>query len=88
MVCLLSNDGIKVIILGTQQLRFIIWLFFRNQSEKVSLLIKTLIKEFSLGWTSFYIYFYNYLDLYRLEFVWTLSKIYGSDIFYFIWIYD
>jgi len=61
------------------------WLFFRNQSEKVSLLITTLIKEeFPLCWTSFYIYFYNYLDLYELEFVWTLFKIYESDVFYFI----
>ena len=66
------------------QLRFIMWLFFRNQLEKVGLLMKTLIKEFSLCWTSFYIYFYNYFDLYRLEFFWTLFKIYDSDIFYFI----
>jgi len=29
----------------------------------VILLIKALIKEFPLCWTSFYIYFYNYLDL-------------------------
>jgi len=29
-------------------------------------LIKTLIKKFSLCWTSFYNYFYNYLDLYEL----------------------
>jgi len=50
----------------------------------VDLLIKTLIKEFPLCWTSFYIDFYNYLDVYELEFVWTLSKIYDSDIFYFI----
>jgi len=48
----------------------------------VSLLIKTLIKEFSLCWTLFYIYFYNYLDLYQLEFIWTLFKIYDSDVFY------
>ena len=48
------------------------------------MLIKTLIEEFSLCWTSFYIYFYNYLDLYELEFVWTLFKIYDSDVFYFI----
>jgi len=74
----------KIRILGTWQLRFIIWLFFRNQSEKVGLLIKTLIKEFPLCWTSFYIYFYNYLDLYRLELVWNLFKIYDSDAFYFI----
>jgi len=33
---------------------------------------------------SFYIYFYDYLDLYGLEFVWTLFKIYESDVFYFI----
>jgi len=39
----LSNDEIKIRILGTWQLGFIIWLFFRNQSEKVNLLIKTLI---------------------------------------------
>jgi len=85
MVCLLSNDGIKIRILGTWQLRFIIFLFclfFRNQLEKVDFLIKTLIKEFSLCWTSFYIYFYNYLDLYELEFIWTLFKIYDSDVFY------
>ena len=50
----------------------------------MDLLIKTLIKEFPLCWTSFYIYFYNYLDLYELEFVWTLFKIYDSDVFYFI----
>ena len=31
---------------------------------------------------SFYIYFYNYLDLYELEFIWTLFKIYDSEIFY------
>jgi len=28
-----------------------------------------------LCWTLFYIYFYNYLDLYELEFVWTLYYI-------------
>jgi len=87
MVCLLSNDGIKTRILGTWQLRFIICLFclfFRNQLEKVNFLIKTLIKEFSLCWTPFYIYFYNYLDLYELEFIWTLFKIYDNDVFYFI----
>ena len=55
-----------------------------NQSKKVSLLNKALIKEFSLCWTSFYIYFYNYLNLYQLEFIWTLFKIYDSDVFYFI----
>jgi len=44
-----------------------------NQSDEVSLLIKALIKAFSLCWTSFYIYFYNYLDLYQL--IWTLFKI-------------
>jgi len=82
MVCLLSNDGIKIRILGTWQLRFITCLSFRNQLEKVDFLIKTLIKEFSLCWTSFYIYFYNYLDLYELEFIWNLFKIYGSDLFY------
>ena len=51
MVCLLSNDGIKIRILDTWQLRFIICLFcliFRNQLEKVDFLIKPLIKEFSL----------------------------------------
>ena len=56
MVCLLSNDGIKIRILNTWQLSFIICLFclfFRNQSEKVSLLIKALINKFSLCWTSF-----------------------------------
>jgi len=87
MVCWLSNDIIKIRILGMWQLRFIIclfFLFFRNQSKKVSLLIKALIKEFPLCWTSFYIYFYNYLDLYQLEFIWTLFKIYDSDVFYFI----
>jgi len=65
MVCLLSNDGIKIRILNTWQLNFIIW-------EKVSWLIKALIKEFSLCWRSLYIYFYNYLDLYELEFIWIL----------------
>jgi len=48
---LLSNDGIKIRILGTWQLRFIIYLFclfFRNQLEKVDFFIKTLIKEFLL----------------------------------------
>ena len=30
----------------------------------------------------FYIYFYVYLDIYGLEFVWTLFKIYNSDVFY------
>jgi len=64
------------------------YLIICQESEKVSLLIKTLIKEFSLYWTSFYISFYNYLDLYGLEFVWTLFKIYDSNVFYFIWIYD
>jgi len=91
MVCLLSNDEIKIRILGTWQLRFIICLFYlfsRNQLEKVEFLIKILIKEFSLCWTSFYIYFYNYLDLYELKFIWTLFKSYDSDVFYFIWIYD
>jgi len=82
MICLLSNDEIKIRIFGTWQLRFIICLFFRNQLKKVSLLIKTLIKEFSLCWTSFYIYFYNYLDLYQLEFIWNLFKIYNSNVFY------
>jgi len=48
------------------------------------LLIKTLIKEFPLCWTSFYIYFYNYLELYQLEFIWTIFKIYDNDVFYFI----
>jgi len=47
-------------------------------------LIKTPIKEFSLCWTSFYIYLYDYLDFYGLEFVWTLFEIYDSDVFYFI----
>ena len=50
----------------------------------MTLLIKALIKEFLLCWTSFYIYFYDYLDLYGLEFVWTLFKIYDFDVFYFI----
>ena len=31
-----------------------------------------------------YLYFYEYLDLYELEFVWTLFKIYDNDVFYFI----
>jgi len=87
MVCLLSNDRIKIRILDTWHLGFIIWLFFKNQYEKVSLLIKTLIKEYPLCLTSFYIYFYNYLDRYELEFVWTLFKIYDSDVFYFILFY-
>jgi len=52
--------------------------------EKVDFLIKTLIKEFSLCWTFFYIYFYNYLDLYEFEFIWTLFKIYDIHVFYFI----
>ena len=82
MVCLLSNDEIKIRILNTWQLSFIICLFYLF--EKVSLLIKALIKKFSLYSTSFYIYFYNYLDLYELEFIWTLFKIYDSDVFYFI----
>jgi len=50
----------------------------------MSLLIKALIKEFLLCWTSFYIFFYNYLDLYELEFIWILFKIYDSDVFYCI----
>jgi len=40
IVCLLSNDGTKIRILGTWQLRFIICLlclFFRNQPKKVGL---------------------------------------------------
>ena len=37
-------------------------------------------------WTSFYIYFYNYLDLYGLELVWNLFKIYDIDAFYFIYL--
>jgi len=37
-----------------------------------------------LCWMSFYIYFYDYLNLYGLEFVWTLFKIYDNDAFYFI----
>jgi len=32
-------------------------------------IVDALIKEVPLCWTSFYIYFYNYLDLYELEFV-------------------
>ena len=36
---------------------------------------------------SFYIYFYNYLDWYKLEFIWTLFKIYDNDVFYFILFY-
>ena len=90
MVCLLSNDGIKIRMFGTWQLRFIICLFclfFGNQLEKVDLLIKALIKEFPLGWTSFYIYFYNYLDIYQLEFFWTLFKICDSNVFYLILFY-
>jgi len=51
----------------------------------VGLLIKALIKEFLLCWTSFYIYFYNYLDLYELEFIWTLFKI--MTVMYFILFY-
>jgi len=51
---------------------------------EMNLLIKALIKEFLLCWTSFYIYFYNSLDLYELEFVWTLFKIYDNNVFYFI----
>jgi len=90
MVHLSSNDEITIRILGTWQLWFIICLFclfFRNQSKRVSLLIKALIKEFPLYWTSFYIYFYNYLDLYELEFIWTLFKIYDTDVFYFnLWL--
>ena len=35
---------------------------------------------------SFYVYFYNYLDLYEFEFVWTLFKIYDIDAFYFIYL--
>jgi len=31
---------------------------------------------------------FNYLDLFELEFIWTLFKIYDSDVFYFIWIYN
>ena len=89
MVCLLWNDGIKIRILGTWQLRFIICLFFLFflgiNWRKWIFFIKTLIKEFSLGWTSFYIYFYNYLDLYELEFIWTLFKIY--EVMYFILFY-
>jgi len=34
--------------------------------------------------TSFYIYYYNYLNLYELKLIWTLFKIYDSDVFYFI----
>ena len=51
MVCLLSNDGIKIRILGTWQFKFIIYLFclfFRNELEKLDFLIKILIKEFPL----------------------------------------
>jgi len=33
---------------------------------------------------AFYIYFYSYLDLYELEFLWTLFKMYDGDVFYFI----
>ena len=45
-------------------MRFIISLFFRNQSEKVSLLIKALIKEFPLGWTSF---------IFTFTIIWTIN---------------
>jgi len=44
--------------------------------------METLIKEFPLDWTSFYIYFCNYLDLYELEFIWILFKIYDTNVFY------
>jgi len=33
---------------------------------------------------SFYIYFYNYLDLYELSLFELYLKIYDSDVFYFI----
>jgi len=62
---------------------FILFIFQKSIRERVSLLIKILIKEFSSCSTSFYIYFYNYLDLYQLEFIWTLFKIYDSNVFYF-----
>ena len=51
MICLLASDGIKLRILGKWQLMFIVCLFClfsRDQSEKVDLLIKALIKEFLL----------------------------------------
>ena len=63
---------------------YLFCLFFRNQSEKVDLFIIALIKEFPMCWMSFYIYFYNYLDFYEIEFIWTLFKIYECDVFYFI----
>jgi len=78
-----QNKNIWHVAIEIYYLFFI--LFFRNQLEKVDFLIKTLMKEFSLCWTSFYIYFYNYLNLYELEFIWTLFKI--LTIMYFILFY-
>jgi len=51
----------------------------------VDFFIKTLIKEFSLCSTSFYIYFYNYLDLYNLS----LFEVYLKfmTVMYFILFY-
>ena len=61
---------------------FILFIFQESKSKKVGLLIKALIKEFPLCSTSFYIYFCNYLDLYQLEFIWTLFQIYDSCILF------
>jgi len=46
----------------------VIFYLFVFQRERVNLLIQILIKEFLLC-NSFYIYFYNYMDLYELEFI-------------------
>jgi len=53
---------------------FILFILQESIGES-DLLIETLIKKFSLCWTSFYIYFYYYLDMYELKFIWTLFKI-------------
>ena len=71
MICLLSNDGIKIRILGTWVYYLVIFQESIGESE--------LIEQ-----NTNYIYFYNYLDLYGLEFVWTWFKIDDSDVFYFI----
>ena len=56
MICLLSNDGIKIRILGTWVYYLVIFQESIGESE--------LIEQ-----NTNYIYFYNYLDLYGLEFV-------------------
>jgi len=42
----------------------------------------------SINYIMLNVILYLFLWLFRFEFVWILFKIYDSNLFYFIWIYD